>query len=305
MSSTNLEVVFEGPAVKAGTIDARLFAESLSGYSEVFTRANTIVNGDASEAAVLVLSDFKAGSFIAGLEFVQNVTDQAQHLITGHHFFDAAGLASIIGFILKNKEVKDSLLDLYKWLRGKKPDKAVQIGNTVEITFGQNKKTVSNVTYNLFGDSAIRAGLEHLTAPLRQAAIDRITVKQDGKEQTAIEKSDAGYFETEPLALESNEAPLEGERDAVLIVSKLSFTEKSTWTFLERGATVVAKIEDKQFWEDVHQHKVTFGEGDRLRVRVAWTTVRKRGNLTAKNTIVKVSEVIIGQKQMLLDGKDA
>jgi cystathionine beta-lyase/cystathionine gamma-synthase len=189
-------------------------------------------------------------------------------------------------------------------LKGKKPDKAVQAGNNIEVTLGQDKKKVTNVTYNLYGDSAIKAGLERLTNPLRQAAIDRIAVKQDGKEQTAIEKSDAGYFEAGMFELEANDATLEGQRDAVLIVSKLSFTEKSTWTFLERGATVVAKIDDAEFWDNVHQHKVTFGEGDRLRVRMFWTTVRKRNGLTAKNTIIKVYEVIVGQKQMRLDSRN-
>ena len=61
MSSTNLEVVFEGPAVKSGMIDARLLGDSLTGYSEVFARTNAVVNGEASEAAVLVQSEFKAG----------------------------------------------------------------------------------------------------------------------------------------------------------------------------------------------------------------------------------------------------
>src|SRR5438876_7361135 len=99
MTSTNLEVVFEGPAVKTGTIDAHLLAESLLGYSEVFTRANAILNGEASQAAVLVQSDFKTGSFVAGLELVQNISEQAAHLITGHHFLSAGALAGIIGFL--------------------------------------------------------------------------------------------------------------------------------------------------------------------------------------------------------------
>ncbi len=301
MSSTSVEVVFEGAAVRAGVIDARLLAESLSGYSDVFTRANTIVNGEASEAAVLVHSDFRQGSFIAGLEFVQSISEQGQHLITGHHFLDAATLAAVIGFVLKNKDaVKESLIDLYKWLKGKKPDQAVQVGNSVEITLGHNKKTVSTTIYNLYGDSAIQAGLERLTNPLRQAAIDRISVKQDGQEQTAIEKADAGYFEAGPFDLQLAEESLEGERDAVLIISKLAFTEKSTWTFLERGATVVAKIEDEKFWSDVHQHKLTFGEGDRLRVRLRWSTVRKRHILAAKNTVIRVYKVITGEKQLSL-----
>lgn len=301
MSSTNLQIVFEGPAVKEGTIDARLLAESLLGYSEVFTRANAILNGEASQAVVLVESDFKRGSFVADLQFVQNILDQAQHLITAHPFYDASGLAGIVG-LWKNKEIRDSVIDLFKWLRGKKPDKTAAAGNNnTEITFGQNKKTVNNVTLNLYGDSAIRSGLGHLTAPLRQAQIERISIKQSGIEQTTIEKSEANYFETEPFQLESGDAPLEGLREVVLIVSKLAFTENATWTFIERGAIVVAKIEDEQFWKQVHEHKVTFGEGDRLRVRLRWETVRKRNKLTAKNTVVKVLEVLVRHQQPRLE----
>ena len=115
MSSTNLEVVFEGPAVKSGMIDARLLAESLAGYSEVFTRSNSIANGsDVSEAAVLVRSEFKGG-------------------------------------------------------------------------FHRRS------------------------------------------EQTTIEKSEAEYFESGPsLDLESDSSPMEGQREAVLIVSKLAFVEGTT-----------------------------------------------------------------------------
>ena len=58
MSSINLEVVFEGKAVESGVTDAHLLAESLAGYSEVFTRANEIINGEASNAVVFVRSDF-------------------------------------------------------------------------------------------------------------------------------------------------------------------------------------------------------------------------------------------------------
>lgn len=306
MSSTNLEVFFEGPAVKSGTIDASILAESLTGYSQVFARTNAIVNGEASQAAVLVQSEFKAGSFIASLEFVQNLTEHAHQLITAHHFIDAAGLAALIGFISKNKEiVKESLIDLFKLLMGKKPDKAVQVGdNNTEITFGQNKKIVNNLVLNLYGDEAIRAGLAHLTSPLRNTAIDRIAVKKDGSEQTAIEKSEAECFESAPLELESDSSEMEGERETVLIVSKLSFVEGSTWTFLEKGGTVVAKIEDEEFWKQVHQHSVTFGEGDRLRVRLHWKVVQTRSRkLVPKNTIQNVYEVVPRPLQMRLDDK--
>jgi hypothetical protein len=298
MSSTEIQLVFEGSAVQSGMIDAGVFAESLAGYSEIFRRANAIANGDASEAAVLVESNFKAGSFIAGLQLEQHILDTAKNLITHHEFLTAGGLAALVGFIKKG----ESLVDLWKWLRGKKPDEVTQVGNNTEITFGENKKTVNNVVYNMYGDSAIRAAFGHATEPLRRVGIDRISVKQDGTEQVAFEKDEASYFEAEPLQLEPESPPTEGERDAVLIVSKLSFREGSTWTFFEQGGTVVAKIEDEEFWQTVHQHAVTFGEGDRLKVRLHWKVIEKNDKLTQKNNILKVYQVLERSKQMRLDG---
>ena len=166
---------------------------------------------------------------------------------------------------------------------------------------GPNKKTVSRQVINLYADSAIRVALEKLTSPLRQEeAIDRIAVKQEGTEQTAIEKTEATYFQTEGLQLESESSPTEGERDTVLVVSKLSFKENTKWTFFERGAIVIAKIEDEEFWADVHGHKVTFGEGDMLRVRLRWK-IEKKKTLTQTNTITKVFELIERPKQLRLD----
>ena len=126
MSSTNIKVLFEGPAAKAGTIDARLLAESLLGYDEPFVRANSLVNGDASIAAVMLQSEFRSGSFIAGLDFVQNITEQAAKLITGHQFQDARALAGLIGFLPSDltREVlkeftKETVIGLFRWLKGK------------------------------------------------------------------------------------------------------------------------------------------------------------------------------------------
>lgn len=297
MSSTEIQLVFEGPAVQSGMIDARILAESLVGYSEIFRRANQIANGEASEAAVLVESNFKAGSFIAGLQLEQHVIESAKALITQHEFLTASGLAALIGFIRK----ADSLVDLWKWLRGKKPDKVNQVGNNTEITIGQNKKTVNNTIYKFYGDSAIRAAFGHATQPLRQAGIERISVKRAGVEQVAFEKEEAPYFEPEPLQFEQEAVPTEGERDAVLIVSKLSFKEGSTWTFFEQGATVVARIEGKKFWEEVHQRAVTFGEGDRLKVRLHWEVIQKNGKLTQKNKIQRVYQVLERPEQLRLD----
>jgi hypothetical protein len=303
VSTTEIQLVFEGTAVERGIIDAQLFAESLAGCSEIFKRANAIVNGEASEAAVLVESNFRAGSFIVSLQFEQHVIETATRLITQHQILTAGGLAALIGFVKKGGEWGDSLIELWKWLRGKKPHKVTQTGNNTEVTLGDNKKTVSNIVLNLYGDSAIRAAFGQATEPLRREGFKRIVVRKDNNEQAAIEKEEAGYFEPQPLALEPGDMPTDGERDTVLIVSKIAFTEGSTWSFFEQGGTVVAKIEDDHFWRQVHDHVIKFGEGDMLKVRLHWQLEEKNGKLKQRNRIIKVYQVFDRPKQMRLDGR--
>lgn len=301
MSSTEIQLVFEGAAVQRGLIDAQLLAESLAGCSQVFRFANAVANGDASEARVLVESDFKAGSFIVTLQFEQNLIETATNLITDHAFLTASGLAALIGFLKNGEELAESLIDLWKWLRGKKPDKVNKSGDNTEVTFGVNKKTVSNVVYNLYGDLAIRAAFGKAIEPLRREGIDRIAVRQKNVEQVAFDKEEVGYFEPELLQMEPDCTATEGERDAVLIVSKIAFSESSTWSFFEQGGTVVATIEDQEFWRNLHDHSIMFGEGDRLKVRLLWKVEEKGGRLKQKNTIIRVHQVLDRPKQMRLD----
>jgi hypothetical protein len=301
MSQIQVQLVFEGSAVDEGRIDAGALAQSLAGYSGLFRRANAVINGEASEAAVLVESNFKPGSFVVNLQFDQHLIEAATTFITHHQFLTAASLASVIGLI-KRTEWGETLIDVWKWLKGKKPDEVTQTGNNTEITLGANKKKVSSVVYNLYGDSAIRAALDQAIEPLRREGFNRMAVREDNLEQLAINKEEAESFATDTWEPEPASTPTEGERDALLIVSKLAFTERSTWSFFDEGATVVATIEDEAFWQRVHNHEISFGEGDRLRVRLHWKVESKNGKLKQKNRIIKVNQVFDRPKQLRLDG---
>jgi hypothetical protein len=60
-TSTDVQLVFGGEAVRTGTIDARVLGTALTAYSEAFSRANALVNGREAQATVRVPSDV-AGS---------------------------------------------------------------------------------------------------------------------------------------------------------------------------------------------------------------------------------------------------
>jgi hypothetical protein len=83
------------------------------------------------------------------------------------------------------------------------------------------------------------------------------------------------------------------------------YRRMSSTNFEVGGAIVVAKITDEQFWEKVHKHEVVFGEGDLLKVKLAWEIQEKKHQLKQKNTIVRVIEKLERPKQLRLDdGKD-
>ena len=300
MSTEKLELVFDGPGVENGLIDASLLADSLAGYSRTFNRANEILNGEESETGVFVEAGFRKGSFIVDLQLVQTITEHGRQLITAHPILDATGITSALGFAWHHKgEIKDGLLELYKWLKGKKPDAVTRIGESTELTIGENRKTVTNNIFNLYGDDAIRQGLSSFVKPLAGAQVDRISIVKDGVEQASLDKSEVAYFNTEPPTELPTAPALSGKRQAALTVSKLSFTETSNWTFFEQGATVVAKIEDDDFWKKVHERTVTFGEGDTLVVQLAWK-VEQKSRLVQRNTILKVIKVIPRPEQLQL-----
>lgn len=302
MSTEKVELVFQGPGVENGTINAALLAESLAGYTRTFNRANELLNGEQSESGVFVQSSFRKGSFIVDLQLVQTLLDHGRQLISAHPV-DATGISAALGFGWHYKDqLLDGVLDLYKWLKGKKPDAVNRVGESVEITFGENKKVVTNQVFNLYGDEAIRQGLSKFAVPLADRALDRISISQGGVERASLEKAEVEYFAPEAVGVAPDPPPLNGERQAALTVSKLSFIESSNWTFFEQGSTVVAKIEDPEFWNKVHDRTVTFGEGDTLVVDLIWR-IEQKARLVQRNTIRKVLRVIPRPQQLTLQSQ--
>lgn len=295
MSSTEIQLVIEGEAVRGGTVDAHVLATALQSYSEAYQRANEVMNGRNSQAAVRVQADFRGGSFKVGLQLFQDMLSNGQLLL------DSAKTAVEIAIALGLIKHKDSLLSLLKFLKGEKPDKITPKGKSrIEVTIGSKKKEVSHTTINLLGDSAIRTALASGADIFSQPGIDRLIFKHKDTEPSVIEKDEAKYFQTEPIELTPYSLPDEGERDAVLMISKLSFKEGTKWSFLESGAHIIAEIQDGTFFEKIHDRKVKFADGDRLQVRLRWKHIKKGQRLGAENVITKVYKILPRPRQLKL-----
>ena len=116
-----------------------------------------------------------------------------------------------------------------------------------------------------------------------------------------MNKDDAPAFKVGELSPEE-EVPLNGERDAVLTISKLSFREGTKWSFFEEGSTLTASIDDEDFFRQVHDRKLKFADGDSLHVHLRWQLHERNGRLVASNIITKVHRVLGKMRQLRLDG---
>ena len=113
-----------------------------------------------SEASIRVDAKFERGSFDVLLQLAQGLLGQAQGIIS--NLKTAFELAVLLGIIHKS----GSLIDLLKFLQGKKPDKVVKGDETVEVELNGVKKTVNHITFNMYGDETIRKALRNGTSAL-------------------------------------------------------------------------------------------------------------------------------------------
>lgn len=169
-TTAHIQVVFDGSAVREGTIDALILADALASYSAAFTRANFLINGSESEASVLVDANFDEGSFDVPLLLVQSFK-QAQGIFGG--LKTALELAFIIG-IVRNP---DSVVDLLRFLKGRPPERVSPQNDGVEYELDGEKKTVPQTTHTLYYDPSIRRALEDGTCVLHPRRLYLVVIR--------------------------------------------------------------------------------------------------------------------------------
>ena len=81
-----------------------------------------------------------------------------------------------------------------------------------------------------------------------------ISFQHHSDDAVVLSKEDVQSFKVNDFALEE-ETPLRGERDAVITISKLSFKEGTKWSFFENGSSFTARIDDEDFFKEVHERK--------------------------------------------------
>lgn len=238
-------------------VDANVLISSLIHTTTIVQEVNKYLNsGKKIEIKVKAL---QKGSFLCHIELIETTLDSLKNLLTKDNIeVGAAIVGTVVG-----------LIELKKFLKGKKASDAKQEGNKTKITNKDgNVLVIENATFNIYENSPVvkDALAQNFDALNNDPAITGFEITD--KNEKPLVRVDKSEFVN--LSQKSEEVD-EGERKlieaATVNVVRVSFEENLKWDFYYRGIKISAKIADPSFYELIDKGEA-FAKGDILEVEL-------------------------------------
>jgi len=238
-------------------VDANVLISSLIHTTTIVQEVNRYLNsGKKIEIKVKAL---EKGSFLCHIELIETALDSLKNLLTKDNIeVGSAIVGTLVG-----------LIELKKFLKGKKPTKVQPEGDTTRIVNKDgNVFIIENATFNIYENSPVvkDALALNFDALNNDPAITGYEIT-DKNEKPLVRVSKNEFTD---LSQKSEEIE-EGERKlieaATVNVVRVSFEESLKWDFYYRGIKISAKISDPKFYELIDKGEA-FAKGDILEVEL-------------------------------------
>lgn len=252
----NLKIIYGG---KLNQVDIATLINSLS---SVATIAEEITREIFPEYTVKIkIKPFEKGSFIVDLDFISQLIDSSENLLTKDNLTVIAELISVLG----------GIFSLRKFLKGKKP-KEVKEGEAKTVitnSFG-NTISVENKIYHIYHnnqnvDEALSNNFESLN---NDSSIENFKI-QKGEKETIFEIKKDEFSKV--VNQERIDDLLPKERIVKfrtnVHIFKIVFENRYKWEFIYRHEKIKANIKDEQFFKEIDEGK-KFSKGDVLEVEL-------------------------------------
>jgi hypothetical protein len=254
ISGNDFKIKFDG---QQHQVDANVLVSSLIHTTTLVQEVNKYLNsGKKIEIKVKAL---EKGSFLCHIEIVETTLDSLKNLLTKDNIeVGAAIVGTVVG-----------LIELKKFLKGKKAKEVQQQGNKTKIVNKDgNTIIIENATFNIYEHSPVvkDALAQNFDVLNNDPAITGFEITD--KDEKVLVRVDKTEFAD--LSQKSEEVE-EGERKiieaATVNVIRVSFEENLKWDFYYRGIKIAAKITDPSFYELIDKGEA-FAKGDVMEVEL-------------------------------------
>jgi hypothetical protein len=283
-------VKFDGPGLAGGAMDVQELAVALLGLSDVVDEAAAVTFGQEARVGLRVSSGFRRGSFIVDLEVVSQLHADFVRLMSQPAVVAWAQLLALLGFSAT------SLIDVVRWLRGKKPRKVVanRDEDEVEITASDGRRRrVPTRTWKLVTSSKARSGLARLVRPLRKPEVDTVELRRSDGDAVQIGKDEVDAFSV-PL---DHDGELVVESERLVKVIRVSFVKGQKWRVAEGTPKYNVSVLDDEFFDKVVSGALRIGSQDLFRVILRSRQWYEGEQVKASFEIVKVIDHIPRESQ--------
>jgi len=303
MSKTHFQLAYD---VRAGTMDVNELAPALLATGDLLREANKQLNGEGSDVAVKVQSDFRRGSFEVALIVDHTILEQAKNLLFPAGVVGAAALIRLLFGTEVGKRglvgATESVLDLWKKFKGERPKSVIEDPDkkiTIIIMGDNNQVAVKPQIGSLYGNDAIRYSIAGAVHPVANPEIKGLEIRKGEALLNAVTKGDL------PAATEefnSSDAPgakiLKATREVMLKVVRANF-EKGKWGFSDGMAKFSADIADQEFKRQLDAKEIGFYKDDRILALLTTTqVVTEQETLESNYVIEKVLKHIHAPRQV-------
>ena len=290
MSRAGFIISFDGPGVQDGRIDVRDLAPALMSLGRMIDAANLAINGDKRPIKVEVRA-VAVGSFAVHLDAVMSGWDLVKSIIDKGDVEEAKKLLEWIG-LFGIPPIGVTLFGLYRWLRGRSPDKVVpEPHNQFRFELDGTTLTVPFEVMRLYRERAVNQAVGDLLATIRADAIERIDFfAENDTPGPAAETLTAADRLTFTVSDPVPQVVFDTINKLALSIRSLAFQEGNKWRLFDGQNVITATITDSDFIDRVDRNMIRFAKGDLLLCEVRTVQTQGVDGLRTEHTVLRVVE---------------
>lgn len=284
---SDFRITYDGPALEMSEMDVRELAPALLAIGDLLTASTQTLCADKVKPQVNVKGSFKTGSF--GIDFVlaTDLLTKVRDLFASDSAAAIANASAILAALglVTNKTCK-GLLQVLKWLRGRKIQRVETKENTAILYVDDDHIEIERAVLALLRDVAVREATARMLEPLSREGITTFCAGSDDACSAIITSDEASWFAA-PEA--QDDLLVDEKRKMAFSIVSLAFKEDNKWRLHDGNSTISAAISDADFQRKVDTNQVNFAKGD---VLVCEVRVRQWQSASGTRTEYEVTHVL-------------